>query len=621
MQIADALDAAHRRGILHRDLKPANVMVTSSGVAKLLDFGLAKLMGEGVDATMTMDGAVVGTAAYMSPEQAHGKPLDARSDVFSFGAVIYEMLAGERAFAGETAVAVIGAVIHGEPRPLSAPPGLERVVKRCLEKDSAQRFQTIADVRAALNDEGARLAGCEPLRRTSPSSSIAVLPFANPSADKENEYFGDGLAEEIINALSQVPGLKVIARTSAFAFKGKNEDVRRIAATLGVTHVLEGSVRRSGERIRVTVQLIVGEDGTQLWSERYDRAMADVFAIQDEIARSIASALQVTLAPPRGARRHTPSLPAYDAFLRGRHYLSRFTPESWMQAKTCLDEAIALDPDYAEPHAELGIAHFLASANGFRPVQETMPLVRAEAERALALNPSEQEPRYLLGAVAAAHDYNWAEAAEHFRASMSAAHVSANARWTYASYILQPAGRLEESAAQMQLAVDQDPLNQSWRAILASHLINGGLHERAVLEAQRARDLDDNHWLPHYILGEAYLAGGRIAEAIASATRAHTILPVQAMPAGLLAAALARTGDKAGAARLIAEMGDAPRPLWGRAMYHLICSEIDAAADWYTRMIEQREGFALVFAHSRYTNELRASHRWPALAAMMKLPG
>jgi tetratricopeptide (TPR) repeat protein len=235
------------------------------------------------------------------------------------------------------------------------------------------------------------------------------------------------------------------------------------------------------------------------------------------------------------------------------------------------------------------------------------------------LNPSDQEPRYLLGAVAAAYEYNWAEAAEHFRASMSAAYVSANARWTYASYMLQPVGRLAESSAQMQLAVDQDPLNQSWRAILASHLINAGQIDRALLEAQRARDLDESHWLPHLILGEVYLAAGRIDDAIRAATRAHNILPVQAMPAGLLAAALARAGDKTGAARMIEEMGDTPRPLWGRTLYHLVCSEIDEAADWYARMIEQREGFALIFAHTRYTVELRASKRWPALAAMMKL--
>jgi serine/threonine-protein kinase len=568
-------------------------------------------MDDAADVTMTMDGAVVGTAAYMSPEQAHGKPLDVRSDVFSFGAVVYEMLSGERAFSGNSTVEVIGAVIHGEPEPLTVAPALDRIIRRCLAKDPSRRFQTMAEVKTALEhlSDGA----------DDRAPAIVVLPFANLSADKENEYFGDGLAEEIMNALSQVAGLKVIARTSAFAFRDKNQDVRRIAGVLGVTHVLEGSVRRAGDRIRVTAQLIAGEDGMHLWSERYDRALADVFAIQDEIAQAITAALKVTLVKRPSARRYTPSLPAYDALLRSRHYLSRFTPEAWRLAKACLDEAIARDPGYAEPHAELGIAHFLASANGFRAVQETLPLVRAEAERALALNPSDLGPRYLLGAVAAAYDYNWTEAAEHFSAAMSVPHVSANARWTYASYFLQPFGRFEESTAQMQLAVDQDPLHQSWRAIMASHLINAGLHERALVEAEKARDLDESHWLPHYILGEAHLAAGRLDEAIVETSRAHTILPVQAMPAGLLAAALSRSGDKAGAARVIKELGDTPRPLWGRAVYHLVCSEIDEAADWYQKMIEQREGFALVFAKTQYTTELRASKRWPALAAMMKL--
>jgi eukaryotic-like serine/threonine-protein kinase len=270
------LGVAHGKGILHRDLKPANILATVSGV-KLLDFGLAKLMTDcDADVTKTAEGAILGTAAYMSPEQAQGESLDERSDVFSFGAVIYEMPSGVRAFGGGSILDTLNSVVRDDPAPLQSP--ASDIVKRCLAKEPAQRFQSIAEVKAALES-----ISIEPVEK---QPSIAVLPFANIGAGQENEYFSDGL--------TQIPGLKVTARTSAFAFKGKTEDIRKIADTLGTT-ILEGSVRRSGSRLRVTAQLINAKDGYHLWSQRYDREMADLFDVQDEIAKAIASALHVKL--------------------------------------------------------------------------------------------------------------------------------------------------------------------------------------------------------------------------------------------------------------------------------------------------------------------------------------
>ena len=273
IQIASAVEAAHDRGILHRDLKPSNIMVTATGDAKLLDFGLAKLLDYDADATTTVDGALVGTVAYMSPEQARGKPLDVRSDVFSFGAVVYEMLAGRRPFEGKNAVETLSAVLDDDPAPIDAPPALARIVTRCLRKQPPDRFQSMRDVRVALEQLATEAAPND--------ASIAVLPFANLSGDKENEYFGDGLAEEIINNLAKIPDLKVTARTSAFSFRGKDQPITTIARTLGVRTVLEGSIRRSGNRVRVMAQLINAADGFHLWSDRYDREMTDAFAIQD----------------------------------------------------------------------------------------------------------------------------------------------------------------------------------------------------------------------------------------------------------------------------------------------------------------------------------------------------
>ena len=351
IQIAAALEEAHGRGILHRDLKPGNVLITSKGSIKLLDFGLAKLLTEDdPDATRTNDGTLLGTPAYMSPEQAQGKTLDERSDVFSFGAVLYEMLSGTRAFGGDSLLETLNAVVRDEPAPLESQ--VTDIVKRCMSKQPAQRFQSIAEVRAVLESASQGMA-----LRHSQQPSIAVLPFANMSGDKEQEYFSDGLAEEIINALTHVPGLKVIARTSAFAFKGQHQDIRRIAEALGVVNVLEGSVRKAGNRVRVTAQLITAADGSHLWSERYDRELTDVFAIQDEIAAAITEALRLKLAAAPGkTRRYKPSIPAYEAYLKARYYRGKLTPETMVLYRQYLDQAIALDPRFPLAHVELADA-------------------------------------------------------------------------------------------------------------------------------------------------------------------------------------------------------------------------------------------------------------------------
>ncbi|HTT65032.1 MAG TPA: protein kinase [Bryobacteraceae bacterium] len=611
LQIAGALEAAHRKGILHRDLKPANIMVTKEGAVKLLDFGLAKAMD--ADATCTLEGTVMGTAAYMSPEQAEGKKLDERSDIFAFGAVLYEILSGRRAFGGSSPASAFSAVLRDDPRPLDAPPALARLVMRCLEKAPQDRFPSTGELKTALSQVS--------LQGEEPRPSIAVLPFTNMSRDPDDEFFSDGLAEEIINALAQIPGLKVIARTSAFAFKGQNTDIRKIAEALGVTTILEGSVRRAGSRIRVTAQLITAADGSHMWSQRYDREIADVFAVQDEIAQAITSSLEVKLGAKAASRHaYTPSVPAYEAFLRGRHHLFKFTPESWKRAEECLKQAIALDPRYAQPHAMLGYGYLEAEAGGIKDLRTVAPLIRAEAQKALEIDPGEPGPRFLLGSVAAAHDYGWDEASRQFQAAMATSGVSPEGHWAYASLYLQPLGRFQEAVAEMQSAVEQDPLNAHWRAVLSSHLVHAGMHDQAVEESMKALEIDENYWPTYFVLAEVYLAKGMPDKALAAAERAHQAAPWQTSTLGLLAGLLERAGEKARAAELLGRIPSLPAPVFGRVLYHLICLELDAAADWYERAIEQRELFAIIFAPAPITRDLRESPRWPRLARMMNLP-
>ncbi len=613
-QIAGALAAAHRKGIVHRDLKPANVLVTEAG-AKLLDFGLAQMDSAqlSVDATMSgtvsAPGAIVGTVAYMSPEQAQGQPVDTRSDVFSFGAVLYEVLSGRRAFAGETPLGTLSAVVNDEPPPIDAPATLTRIVGRCLAKQPRDRFQSMVDVAAALERTEVSPGDRHP--------SIAVLPFANMSRDPDDDYFSDGLAEELINLLAHVPNLKVTARTSSFAFRGQVQDIRRIAAALGVRTILEGSVRRAGSRVRVTAQLINADDGYHLWSERYDRELTDVFAIQDEIAQAISGALQRTLVAKPA--RHTPAFPAYEALLKARHQARTYGPDTYARARDYCEQAIALDPAYAAPHALLGFIHLQSTTHTGRPLAAVADAIRREAQRALELDPLETNPYFLLGAVAAAHDYRWEEAERELQVALASPSAPAEAHWVQA-FVLSTFGRFEESTAAMRRTVELDPLHANWRGILVAHLVCAGRHEEALLEGRKALDVTEDEIHPHLAMAEAYLAMGRIDEAVASAERAHRNLPQQSMGTGFLAAALMRRGDADRAATLLREMGDTPTPLWGRAWYHLLGSEVAEAARWYEKMIEARELFAPVYANSLYTNELRASQYWPRLARMMNLP-
>ena len=439
------------------------------------------------------------------------------------------------------------------------------------------------------------------------------------SADKENEYFGDGLAEEIINVLAHVPGMKVAGRTSSFFFRGKDLEFGEIGRRLNVEHILEGSVRKAGNRIRVTAQLIKVADGFHLWSERYDREMTDIFAIQDEITQAIAAALRIKLSPEAAPlRRHTPNLRAYEAYLKARDYWFKPTPESLALFKESLDHAIELDPEFALAYSLLG-GHYTMLANlGIRPAREVIPLARAAEQEALRIDPSLPEAHALLG-VCAGDDYDWSEAERHWRLAMAREPVSHDVRLWYGNHYLLTIGRPLDAVEVMARALEEDPLNLLYRHHLAVGLRHAGRLEDAEGELRKVLEIDENFPLAVGTLGAVCAQQGRFGEALTLTERAYALTPWANPIVGQLAALLVRAGATSRADALIEKLG--PGKAYGAptglAVFHALCGEFDRAAEWAEQAIEERYPPLVAILGPL----LRSTPRWPALAKLMNLPG
>ncbi len=614
-QIAAALDAAHGKGIVHRDLKPANVLV-AHGRVKLVDFGIARLSGNaGTDTTVT-GAPIVGTPAYMAPEQIKGDAGDARSDIFSFGAVLYELLSGRRAFPADSAAETLSAVLRDRPSPLQAPGALGHIVSTCLEKNPDARYQTAAALLQALRDAAAQ-------SKDADTPSIAVLPFANMSSDPEQEYFSDGLTEEIINTLARLSGVKVIARTSSFAFKGRHVDVRQIADALGVTRILEGSVRKGGNRIRVTAQLIKVDDGSHVWSERYDRELADIFAVQDEIATAISLELKGKLAPPSRLRRvHTPRLDAYEAYLMARHQQwgpGALGPGALERVRASYERAIALDPAFALPHAGLAeLFHILGSCRGGE-AQGCRQGVRHSAERALALDPDLAEGHAWLGVLATTYDYDWTEADRRFRLATT---QDPRLRHWNGYFHLRFIGRAAEAVSEHEASRRDDPLSLIAQVGHVMSLMSAGRADDAAKESRRLIELEPN-FPATYTLLAFDLPRASLAEALTFAERGFALSASSAGSAGLLAGLLRRAGDNERADALMQPFADSS--VYGHpidlALFHLASGDVDGAIPWIDNALQQRHPLAMMtLIGGPYSPLIRASPGWPKLARRINLP-
>lgn len=611
LQIADALDAAHHRGIIHRDLKPGNILVTGQSQVKLVDFGIARRMDDG-EAPQTVEGQVVGTRGYMAPEQEEGKPADARSDIFSFGVTLYELLSGQHPFPDTTRGDVRGVIVRERPRPLGQVPAvLQSIVMRCLRKDPADRFQSMAQLRDALL-ASTRAVGL-PLERM---PSIAVLPFANMSRDSDDEYFSDGLAEEIINALAQVPGFKVIARTSAFVFRGKEQDIRTIAKKLGVSNVLEGSVRRAGNRLRITAQLIQAADGTHLWSHRYDRDLTDIFAIQDEISQAISEALKLRLVP-----RVQPALniEAYQLYLKGHSYRTRYKPESQAKAKECFEKALAIEPNYASAYSGLAGFYWIQGAFGIKAVADVGPLVKFEAQRALAIDPAHSEAHSVLAIMEAIFAYDWKATQQHYRSAMEVEHVLPLVRFRYAMHYLCPLGRLDDAMVQIRLALETDPLSVLLHFVMGWSKYLAGQYQETIEYARTAVELDPNFHFGWFTLGLAQMGAGLTGEAIASFQQLHELAPRWHLSLGLFATVHYQAGDHKRCEEWAAKLAGPPTATLGAAVYYANTGEVDNMFQALEGAYRERDMFLVYLQNLPFFKPYHTDSRYESLLRRMNL--
>jgi len=597
-QVCEGLAEAHRVGVIHRDIKPSNIMIDRDGNARIMDFGIARsAKGE----ALTGDNVMIGTPDYMSPEQAAGTGIDQRSDIYSLGVVIFEMLTGERPFKGDTSLSV--AMKHKSEAPPNPkdlndqiPDDLSCLVLMCLEKKKEKRYQSAEELLAALDDITEKK---HPLTgKDEKKKSVAVLPFANMSADPEQEYFCDGISEEIINALTQIQDLRVVARTSAFAFKGKDVDIREIGKILNVDKIVEGSVRKVGDRLRVTAQLINVSDGYHLWSARFDRRMADIFDIQDEISFAIVNNLKIKLLSKEKAailKQPTGDLDAYNIYLKGRYFMNKYTDSGLKEAIGDFEEAIEKDPNFALPYAMIAISYLLLCMDFAVDLPaDAMERAKHAAKKSAELDPYLAEAHTALAIIASWYDWDRRTAGNAFRRALDLNPNSTLAHTWNALYLSNLEHKYNEAIEELKLVIDLDPLDLMARCWLgAVYLLGTRDLDQAVKEFKAVIAIEPDFGMGHHCLSDAYREKGLFEESIAEMMEANRLIGRASGNLECLGLTYAKAGLREKATEILEELKERSRqtPGLGHAVAWVYCGlgQKDEMFAWLGKAFKERE--------------------------------
>ena len=632
LAVARALAHAHRHGIVHRDVKTDNALLSAEETVKLTDFGVAQVDGR---KSASNTDFTVGTAAYMAPEQAQGLAVDHRSDIFSFGAVLYELAAGRVPFSGAAQAIVFYEIVHSDPRPLSdfrgdLPDTLAQIVKRALEKDPDDRYAAMDEAVAALEAvrKELELEDTKPIKAELPAPTVAVLPFVDMSPARDQEYFCDGMTEEIINVLTAVKGLKVVSRTSSFQYKGGAYDVREIGEKLDVQTVVEGSVRTAGNKLRITAQLIKVSDGYHIWSQRYDREMTDVFEIQDEISQAIVGNLKGKLV--RGGqkplvKKKTGNIEAYNRYLKGRHFLNQRTRAAILHSIECFEEAACEDCDYALPYAGLAEAYILLGAGGYGEADPAAALDKAReaALKAIEGDESSAEAHLALALVYYRADWDWDNADREFKRAIEINDGYATGHHQYAMF-LAALKRLDEALAEIRKAQELDPLSLIINTAVARILHFSRRFDEAIEQSRRTLELNPQFALGYFDIGVAYAQIGKLEESSAAFKKASELSGNEISRLNTEATTCAMMGDRERATELFEKLKELSKTQYVSpivlAILPMLLGDLDTAFELIEKALADKANALVYLSVEPFFDPLRADPRFAELIKKMGFP-